>query len=135
MKRFWLVIGDLAILCLALFLTLWWRYGSNQDFGFYLQAHFVPFSIIFAFWLLVFYTADLYDVNLAKNNLRLFSTFFYSTAFIAFFSVALFYLLPIFKVTPKTNLLTFLVLQLILTTPWRYYFNRTIARSGIRNNT
>ncbi len=133
MRRILLYFGDIATLYLALLLTLVIRYGG--DFGNQLDIHSLPFTLIFLIWLLVFYIANLYEISLQKNNISFFSTLFYSIAVNATISVLFFYLIPLFGITPKTNLFIFLVLATTLQTSWRYYFNKLIVKGGYRNNT
>ena len=133
MRKFLLLLGDIAVLYLALFLTLLVRYG--KDFDNKLDVHLLPFSFIFIIWILVFYIANLYELGFSKNNLEFFSTFLYSMAANFAISIAFFYLIPFLGITPKTNLLIFVVLATILQSSWRYGFNKLIAQSGHKNNT
>ncbi len=133
MKRFLLFLGDIAVLYLALFLTLLVRYGKNFDNK--LDIHILPFSFIFIIWILVFYITNLYELGFSKNNLEFFSTFLYSIATNSAISIAFFYLIPFFGITPKTNLLVFVVLIVVLGSSWRYGFNKLITQSGYKNNT
>ncbi len=133
MRKFLLLLGDIAVLYLALFLTLLVRYGKGFDNK--LDVHILPFSFIFIIWILVFYITNLYELGLSKNNLEFFSTFLYSVAANSAISIAFFYLVPFFGITPKTNLLIFVALIIILGSLWRYGFNKLIAQSGYKNNT
>lgn len=133
MKRFSLFLGDVITLYLALFLTLYIRYGRAFDKQ--INIHVIPFSAIFVVWFLIFYIANLYEISFTKNNIQFFSTLFYSIAVNAAISIAFFYLIPILGITPKTNLFIFLVLAVIFETFWRYNFNKLVVRSGYKNNT
>ena len=133
MKRFLLFIGDVAILYLSLFLTLYIRYG--RDFGAQLNFHLLPFTIIFAVWLIIFYITNLYEISFTKNDVRFFSDFFYSIAAVSAISIFLFYFIPFFGITPKTNFFIFTAIAVILQALWRFYFNRLTAKSGYKNNT
>lgn len=133
MRKFLLFIGDIITLYSALFLTLLLRYGPNLDEQ--INIHLLPFSIIFATWLLIFYIANLYDIGFTKNNILFFSDFFYSIAAVSAISILLFYFTPFFGITPKTNFFIFTAVAVILQTAWRFYFNRFTAKSGYKNNT
>ncbi len=133
MKKLLLLLGDILILYISLFLTLYIRYG--QDFRHKIDVHLLPFSSIFIVWVLFFYIANLYDIGFSKNNNQFFSTLLYSIATISFVSVAFFYLIPFLGITPKTNLFIFIVLATLLQFAWRYYFNNLTAKSGYKNNT
>ena len=133
MKRFLLLLGDIFIFYLALFLTLFIRYGRDLDQQ--IDIHLAPFTLIFFIWIIVFYIANLYELGLSKNNLGFFSTFLYSIAANFLISITFFYLIPFFGITPKTNLLIFAALIAVLGSSWRYCFNKLIAESGYKNNT
>ncbi len=120
------VIADIAALYAALFLTLIVRYGG----GFWTQfveEHALPFSIVFALWILVFYIAGLYDLRRLRNNLDFAKMLMLCLAIGAALAVALFYAIPSFGITPKTNLLIFVVVFAAIETVWRRFLNRIIA--------
>jgi exopolysaccharide biosynthesis polyprenyl glycosylphosphotransferase len=135
MKRGLLFWGDVAILYLALIITLVIRYGAGDFFRHSLALHIFPFSLVFALWLLIFYIANLYEISLSKNNVQFFSAFFYSIAINLTITVIFFYLVAFFRITPKTNLSIFLVLWLLMATLWRFYTNWQLARGSFKNNT
>jgi len=59
-ERFLLFVGDILIFSLSLWLSLLIRDGNLPDLFMFL-SHFVPFSIIFIAWIIVFYISGLYD--------------------------------------------------------------------------
>ncbi len=133
MRKFSILLGDIIILYLALFLTLYTRYGHN--FGDQTYIHLLPFSFIFVIWVIIFYITNLYDVGFAKNNVQFFYGLFYSIAATSIIAIFSFYFLSFFRITPKTNLFIFIAIATILQTLWRFYFNKLIAQSGYKNNT
>ncbi|MEK7507143.1 MAG: sugar transferase [Patescibacteria group bacterium] len=135
MRKFLLFWGDVAFLYLALFLTLLVRYGYGPVYAANLDIHLMPFSLIFAVWALVFYTANLYEIGLAKNRLEFYSAYFYSFIINALIAIVFFYFVPFFKITPRTNFFIFLAWGLVLLTGWRFFFNGLIAKGSSRNNT
>lgn len=135
MRKFLLFWGDVAFLYLALFLTLFIRYGYGPVYAANLDIHLMPFSLIFAVWALVFYTANLYEIGLAKNRLEFYSAYFYSFIINALIAIAFFYFVPFFKITPRTNFFIFMAWGLALLTGWRFFFNGLIARGSYKDNT
>ncbi len=135
MRRILLFWGDVVVLYLALFLTLIIRYGTGLAFSYNLSIHFIPFTIIFSFWILVFYIANLYEISLTKNNLVFYTNFIYAIVFNILISVVFFYFVAYFEIAPKTNLFIFLSLELVLATAWRYFFNSISAKINLSNNT
>lgn len=123
MKKLFLILSDIILLYVALLLTLLVRYGA----GFYEQLvdhHFTPFTIIFGVWLIIFYIAGLYDFRRLRNNLDFLKTLGLTLFVNALLSVLFFYLIPVFGITPKTNLFIFFLVFGLLETVWRRLFNR-----------
>ncbi len=121
MKKFLLFLSDVVSLYLSLVLTLSLRYEDDFSYQYYL--HLPSFILIFSLWLLVFYIANLYDVRSLKNNLNFYSSLFQAIIIAAGISIAFFYLIPIFRITPKTNLFIFIAIFSGLETAIRSSFN------------
>ena len=127
-KQILLLLGDVVALYAALLIALALRYGA----GFYSQfvnIHFAPFTIIFIPWIIIFYVAGLYDLRRLRNNLVFFKTLALSLATNAAIAVLLFYIVPSFGITPKTNLFLFFVALAVIEVAWRRIFNR-VTSSG-----
>ncbi|MEK7615709.1 MAG: sugar transferase [Patescibacteria group bacterium] len=133
MRKSILLLGDIAMLYLALFLTLVIRYGSGYVGNF--SIHLLPFTIIFLIWILVFYIANLYELSTVKNSLQFFTSYFYSLAINIAIAIAFFYLMPFVEIAPKTNLFIFLAIISALGVGWRSLYNRILVSGGYRNNT
>ena len=102
-KVFFLFIGDVAALYASLFLTLILRYDG--DFYYQLmQYHALPFTLVFGLWIVVFYISGLYDLRRLRNNFEFLGTFAIVLLLNAVTAIIFFYLIPIFGITPKTNL-------------------------------
>jgi exopolysaccharide biosynthesis polyprenyl glycosylphosphotransferase len=116
-KQLVLLMGDIILLYGALFLTIEIRYGHIND-GL-LRAHLVPFSIIFAVWLALFYSAGWYDIRALRQKMVLFETI--AVTLLVGFGVAIiiFYSIPYFHIAPKTNLAIFTVIFAALAFIWR----------------
>jgi len=119
LKKTALLLADLLTLYLALVLTVLLRYG-NEEFGGRFKAHFLPFSVIFFLWALVFYLADLYRQSTLRNR-GIFFTRLAQTMFAAVIvSIVLFYLFgAFFELTPKTNLFILSAVFFFLEYLWR----------------
>ncbi len=126
-----LLIGDVLALYAGLITTLIIRYG--RDFNeFFFNSHFVPFSFIFPIWLIVFYIAGLYDLPRLRNNLEFLQTLSLTLFVNALITIALFYLIPAFGITPKTNLFLFIGIFALFESVWRRTFNiRASFREGL----
>lgn len=121
-----LIVGDAIALYLGLFCTLLIRYGEEyyQQFA---DNHFLPFTIIFVLWIIIFYISGLYDLRRLRNNLEFLKTLWLTLSVNAVIAVFFFYLIPAFGITPKTNLFIFLVVFVLIEGYWRRLFNGTIS--------
>ncbi|MBD3281990.1 MAG: exopolysaccharide biosynthesis polyprenyl glycosylphosphotransferase [Candidatus Portnoybacteria bacterium] len=129
-KKLILILGDIVMMYLALGLALALRY-KGFDFGIF-ENHIVPFSIIYLIWIIVFYIHNLYDIDLAKNNIDFSSALIRAILVSALISLAFFYLVPGFVVsdiTPKTNLFLDIIVFVILFYAWRSLFNFLVGSS------
>jgi exopolysaccharide biosynthesis polyprenyl glycosylphosphotransferase len=126
MKKFLLFLADILVLFSALVATLYIRYSSN--FSEQLTIHLIPFCFVFALWLIVFYIANLYEPSLLRNNIRFYSYLFQAILFASLIATVLFYLFPIFKITPKTNLAIFVLFFTLLEFGIRHEFNRIFEK-------
>lgn len=132
LKVFLFFIANAAALYAGLFITLLIRYGGDfyQQF---LTAHAFPFTIIFIIWIVVFYVAGLYDLRRLRNNLDFLKTLFLCIGINGTIAVLLFYLVPVFGITPKTNLLLFIVIFAVIEIFWRRFLNRAMAFGDLPN--
>lgn len=108
-----LLIGDLAVLCISLWLTLLLRSQNIPSIDVW-NIHFYPFLMLFFLWISVFYLSGLYERHTAilKNKVPLIlSNAYVITSLIAF---AFFYFIPIFSITPKTILVIFIFVSFLL---------------------
>src|SRR3989344_3539925 len=68
-RKFLLLIGDVAVLYFSFWLTLLLRYQSG--FNEQLAGHLLPFSIVFAIILVIFYVDELYEVTVGRGLIDL----------------------------------------------------------------
>lgn len=124
-KNVFIVAGDIMALYLSLFLALILRYGS--EFGRFTDQHIMPFTALFVPWLLVFYIAGLYDSTRLRNNIEFLKTLSLAITVNAILAIFFFYAIPYFGITPKTNLLLFLIIFAAIEVIWRRVFNKLTA--------
>ena len=108
MKKVLLFLSDIAILYSSLVLTIFIRYPDRFEEQYW--THLYPFSLIFILWLFVFYIANLYEPKLLRNNIHFYSALFQTITITAAISVLFFYLIPLYGITPRTNLLIFVAI-------------------------
>ncbi|MCL5016088.1 MAG: hypothetical protein M1312_00525 [Patescibacteria group bacterium] len=127
-KSFFLLISDVAILYLSLFLMLLFRYHADLHNPI-VKEHFLPFSILFLLWLLAFFVVGLYDLRLLRNGITLLKMMVIAIVSGVLLSVIFFYLTPFAGITPKTNLVVFVVIFSAIEIPLRQFI---VSRIGVR---
>lgn len=115
-----LFIGDVFFFLLSLWLTLAIRYSEIPS-GKILREHFLPFSILFVLWFIVFFIAGLYEKHTLILKGKLPSIIFNAQLINSGIAVVFFYLIPFFGITPKTNLILYIIISFILILSWRKY--------------
>lgn len=126
MKKTLLFVSDAMLLYVSLLLMLSIRHGN--DFARQYRLHILPFALIFVLWLLVFYIANLYDLKTLRNNAQFYSSLFRAIIIAAGISVLFFYLLPIYGITPRTNLAVFIAIFAGLEVANRSIFNGLVEK-------
>lgn len=120
---FALFFGDVALFTLALWVTIAIRNfvgGTPQLFS----VHIVPFAILFAVWVLVFYIASLYEPHTVVLKSRVPGIILNAQAVNSAIAVLFFYLIPAFGITPKTVLFLDLLISFLLVSAWRIFGTR-----------
>ncbi|MFW5695719.1 MAG: sugar transferase [Alkalispirochaeta sp.] len=124
-----LAVGDYLIMFVSLVLVLSARYGGEGNLR--LSQHVVPFSGIFAVWVLVFYIFELYDINAPFNH----RNFLYSMLINVGGAGLTFYLFSdIVDISPRRNLALVAMAFVVLFYGWRFLFNRAIDTVGWTRN-
>lgn len=115
-----LIIGDIIVFNIALWLTLLVRYFEVPSVEL-LTLHVPPFLTFSGVWLMVFFILGLYDkhTNLLKKLLA--NRILYAQVINVAVAGVLFFVIP-FGITPKTNLVLYLIISTILLTLWRLKF-------------
>lgn len=115
-----LFLGDIFFLIVALWATLFIRYGNIPGKDIFIQ-HLVPFSFLFLLSTLVFFIAGLYEKHTLFFKSRLPETIFYAQITNIAVAAVFFFLVPAFGIQPKTNLFIYLVLSTLFIALWRVY--------------
>jgi len=112
--------GDIFFLILSLWLTLWLRYLTMPSWEL-LFKHLVPFSLVFIVWLAIFFIFDLYRKPTTLFRRELPALILKIQAVNMVIAVLFFYYVPIFGITPRTNLFIYLGLSFVLIVSWRLW--------------
>ena len=122
LKKLILLGGDISVLYFSLYLTLIVRYWGEYSEKVW-SSHFWPFTAIFILWVIIFYIANLYNLNLAVNNAKFYRLGARSLVIAGLAAVAFFYLTPQIGIAPKTNLFIFIIIFAALFYLWRNFYN------------
>jgi exopolysaccharide biosynthesis polyprenyl glycosylphosphotransferase len=113
-----LFVGDFAVFCISLYLTLTLRFSELPTHE-TLSTHFVPFTVLFVIWLLISFIAGLYEKHTLSLKGKLPSILTKVQIANAIVSIAFFYFIPSYNITPKVILFIYLVISLIIMVAWR----------------
>ncbi|MEK6809061.1 MAG: hypothetical protein AABY40_00135, partial [Nanoarchaeota archaeon] len=115
-----LLLGDFVFFIASLWLTLLLRNVEppSQEAFF---AHLLPFSLLFASWIVVFYIAGLYEKQTVILQSRLPGILGLTQVTNSALAVVFFYFIPFFGITPKTILFIYLFVSFCLVLFWRTY--------------
>ncbi|OGI75891.1 hypothetical protein A3C67_03425 [Candidatus Nomurabacteria bacterium RIFCSPHIGHO2_02_FULL_42_19] len=116
-----LLLGDMAMLITAFFIMLEVAFQGEISQQ-VVSSHFMPFVFVFGIWIFVFFLFNLYETQLIKPtipHLRMIGI----ASLVAFStSIILFYIVQSFGIAPKTNLVIFSTIFVILFIGWRRIF-------------
>ncbi len=113
-----LLIGDVLIFAISLWATLGLRYLDFPSFDLF-RLHLVPFSILFAAWVVIFFLAGLYGRHTRLFRSRLAATILYTQMINIGLAALFFFSIPAFGLAPKTILVLYLVVSFALIFFWR----------------
>lgn len=120
-EAFFLFLGDAILLYTALFLMLFFRYGLPFGSQPVVHLHFLPFTIVFIVWLIVFFIAGLYERHTLLFQRRLPQLLLSTLAVNSILAVLLFYFIPSFLITPRANLFIYIGISFVVIFLWRRY--------------
>ena len=113
-----LLAGDLVIFTISLWLTLVLRNLGFPSLDTFYQ-HLVPFSFLFAVWVVIFFLAGLYGRHTRLFRRRLSAIILYTQVINMIIAALFFFLIPAFGIAPKIVLVLYLVVSFILILAWR----------------
>lgn len=117
-----LLIGDVLILYFSLAIVLLIRYGQITFLQNW-ETHLIPFTTVFLLWLLIFYIVNLYEPVGLVGHIQIAVRVTRAMLVGGVLAITLFYLIPQFIITPKTNLIIHIISSTIMLTMWRYAFS------------
>ena len=115
-----LFCGDIFFFTFSLWLALYIRFAGMPTIERFM-AHFLPFSILFLVWFLVYFIAGLYEKHTLILKSKLPSVIFNAQVLNSVFAIIFFYIIPVFGITPKTILFIYLIISFVCILLWRLY--------------
>jgi len=131
-RKITLVAGDVVFAYIALFYTVYlgfWPYFNYSVLG----QHLLPFSILYSIWLVLFYIFGLYDLDATNPKINLLARLGTCLAVCLAIGVIFFYTVPLFGITPKTNLLINIALFGFFIIVWRQLFYWLFSSRFLKN--
>jgi len=122
LRKSFLFLGDVTCLYLSLLGTIFFGFWGAFNWQL-VSLHLTPFSILYFFWLIVFYVFGLYDLRTIKAGPFLYTKIFGALLTCLGIGIAFFYLIPIFDIAPKTKLVLDVVIFSVLFFAWRKIFS------------
>lgn len=113
-----LLVGDILVFTISLWITLALRYFEVPSRELF-TLHLVPFTFLFAAWIVVFFVAGLYGRHTRLFRSRLPATILYTQIINIIIAALFFAMLPVFGLAPKTILVLYLVVSFVLIFIWR----------------
>jgi lipopolysaccharide/colanic/teichoic acid biosynthesis glycosyltransferase len=123
---FLLLFGDLAVFVLALFATVYIRYYGISDAPTF-SAHLLPFSFLFIIWILIYFISGLYERHIVILKSALPIALIRAQLVNIVIAALFFYFVPITGITPRTNLVLYLVISLVGIIVWRTVLYRAMV--------
>ena len=131
-RKILLFLGDITILYFSLLGTVFFGFWGQFNWEI-LAGHLLPFSILYFFWLIIFYIFGLYDLGAIRIRVVLYPKILGAILCGLGLGMVFFYLVPLFGITPKTNLLLNVLIFGILFLIWRKLFGLLFSSRFFNN--
>ena len=120
-RQILLGLGDIFLFYLSLLGAVFFGFWGSFSWEIF-SEHLLPFTILYLFWLIIFYIFGLYDLNLIRTHFNNYSRLLGALGVSLILGMVFFYLIPFFEITPKTNLLLNVLIFGALIFGWRRAF-------------
>ncbi|MCL5666532.1 MAG: exopolysaccharide biosynthesis polyprenyl glycosylphosphotransferase [Patescibacteria group bacterium] len=126
--NFWLLtVPDLALFYAGLWMAILLRYGGGLK-GVDATAHFKAFTVLFAFWLVVFFIHGLLDIRSLKRYTGIVFGLLSATVTNLVIAIVYFYFQPDLILTPRRFLLLDLTITFVLILAWHLLLKFNLKR-------
>lgn len=122
MNRIFIVaLGDFASFFISFLLLIFIRF-EQINYQSAIDSHFLPFTILYLSWVMIFYIFGLYDLVNIKPTIPYIKRWILALMSSFFIGLLFFYFIPIFGISPKINL----IIQVGLFGFFSFIFRRVI---------
>jgi len=126
-KKIFLLGCDIFALNMALFFTVMLRYPDENALDTFVK-HWPDFSILFILWIFVFYIAKLYNLRIKATDMQFVRVTLNAILISSALSFIYFYLIVQPTIAPKTNLLIFILVFIVLFFLLRLFYQAVIVK-------
>lgn len=116
-----LLLGDIVALWVAFFIMLEIAFPNSASEKI-INSHLWPFLFVFGIWLFVFFLFNLYEPESVKPTIPNLKKIGVASMVALAASTIMFYVIPSFGITPKTNLVIFSAIFVFFFLGWRRIF-------------
>ncbi|MDQ5883232.1 MAG: Sugar transferase, partial [Patescibacteria group bacterium] len=102
-KKLFIFLGDALALAGSFLITIFISFPN--DFKYQLSLHIGPFILMYIIWILTIYIFNLYDNHNIRPTVLTLQKIALALLVSGLIGMAMFYLFPIFEITPKSNLI------------------------------
>ncbi len=122
-RKITLLIGDIVVVIFSFYITLGLGFGKSLTPE-TASEHILPFALMYVLWIIILFIFNFYELSRVKPTINSLQRFFGALGLCLVIGVLLFYTVPIFGITPKTNLVINIVTFGLLLFSWRrlYYY-------------
>ncbi len=120
-RQFVLFLGDIILISISFIATIYLGFWNNVTKKL-ISDHILPFAILYIFWFSIMYVFGLYDLKIVRQKTEILSKTIKATIGCLLIGLSFFYLIPLFSITPKTNLLINVLVFGFLIFLWRKLF-------------
>ena len=125
-----LVAGDIICFVAGFFAFSMIGYG-NYSFHEIVRLHDTPFALLVIIWMITMYVFNFYDMRASKPNMIFLRNFSIAAIIMLGIGFIFFYINPTTRISPKSNLIIFETISLLLILGWRRIFY-LITRDSFR---
>jgi len=132
LKQLTILLGDLLLFYVSLYFAVFLRYLCLPKTEHFLNL-ISPMSFLFLLGVIVYFIIGLYDLSQLKNNWKFYKKIIISQFIWLLLGIVFFYIRPQKDVSPKTILLFIALLNIGITSLWRYVYNKYLSTNMLEN--